>query len=661
MFAPKVARPQTTAAARHGDERARPPTKLTLGRTDDPLEREADRLADQVMRTSDAAVRPRMRDAGAARPGPATDLLSGPGRALDRPTRTFFEPRFGFSLSQVRLHADDQAARSAAAIGARAFAAGHHIGFAANQYEPATAPGRRLLAHELAHVAQSANAPGAEMVVRRTPADPVRYDTGTQTFRPPAAGDTVASVKADIATKQAMKPDPDLGPNVDVKGAAAGQPEELYVWNALLQRGSRRNWGTEIQVVTDIGPTPATPPDAQAPVGKITIIIDKKGSATAELLDKGPVAVPAAFADKDKAVAALKTDFGFASVDDGTGAWTPGDLNKVHAALSQLSAADRAALSGVALVRDSTLTDSAGKPRDGEFRHSHLATPGSAGTLSVASRDESLHLATSAFNADAKGFVGEKGKEVLPSLRVIVHEAGHAIETKALRDAEFATDTAQAQSNNDNFAFAAEQTSTGAAVTAANAEGKAAFASANSYRGPIQTAARPFTRAFQAALNAINTFANNTTGSRFAALETTATKAIAARDAAKAALPASHPALTDFAAALTAQDAWFAQAQVRATASLKLDASKADVVVKTKAQAGASDATGKASKRLAAFVAVVNANKIQPLTKYAKDNWPGTPDEFFAEAYSLWQTNPAYLNDNAPALKAWFDAGNHLK
>ena len=659
MFAARAARPGTTVAAHLSGERGPTPTRLALGRTDDPREREADRLADQVMRAPGADVRSPKSEPGRAEVGAATDLLSGAGQALDPPTRGFFEPRFGFSLSQVRIHADDRAARSAAAIGARAFAAGPHIGFAADQYAPATASGRRLLAHELAHVAQAERSPGSATVVRRAPA--LMYDTGTQTFRPPAATDTLVSVKADIAAKQAATPDPDLGPNVDVRGVATGQPEELYVWNALLQRADRKNWGTEIQVVTEIGPKPATPPGGSAPVGQITITIDKTGNATAELLDKGPVAVPAAFPDKDKVVAALKTDFGFASVDDGTAQWSPRELNKVHAALSMLSAADRAGLAGVTLVRDSTLRDKAGKPRDGEFQQSHSATPGSAGTLSVANQDASLHLATSAFDADSKGFVGEKGKEVLPSLRVIVHEAGHAIETKALRDAEFATDTAQAQSNNDNFAFAAEQTSTGAAVTAANAEGKAAFASANSYRGPVQTAARPFTRAFQAALNAINTFANNTTGPRFAALETTATKAIAARDAAKAALPAGHPALTDFAAALTAQDAWFAQAQVRATASLKLDASKADVTAKTKTQAGVSDVTGKNSKRLAAFVAVVNANKIQPLTKYAKDNWPGTPDEFFAEAYSLWQTNPTYLNDNAPALKAWFDAGNHLK
>jgi hypothetical protein len=698
MFAPKIARPKTTAAPAPGVGRVRPslgpprtvretrgpswdfrrvpleaPSRLAIGPTNDPLEHEADRLADQVMHAPAAGAAPVQAsgaDAGVVRRAPAgggpapagaaRGLFQGAGRALDGPARAFFEPRLGFSLSKVRIHADDHAARAADAIGARAFTAGPDIGFAADQYRPETPSGRRLLAHELVHVAQAGRSPGGEAVVRRAPASPVMYDTGTQSFSPPAAGDTVASVKADIAALQAQKP-PALGPTVDVKGVTAGQPEELFVWNALKQRADPKNWGTEIQVVTQIGPAPTAPPGGAAPVGQITIIIDKAGNATAELLDKGATAVPAAFPDKDTAVAALKTDFGFASVDDGTAAWTPGDLNKAHAALSLLPAADRASLAGVALVRDSTLTNKAGKSLSGEFRHAIAVTAGAPGTPSVASRDESLHLADSAFGADSAGFVGEKGKEVLPSLRIALHEAGHAEETKALRDAEFATDTAQAAANNDTLAFNAEQTTTNTAVTAANAAAKTAFAAVKGYAPADQAAASGFLGAFNAALRAVNAYANNSTGSRFAALEAAATKAITARDAAKAKLPAANPAAADFATAITAQDAWFAQAQVRAAASQKLDASKADLATKKTAQKGVSDATGKTSKRLENFVALVNANKIPPLTQYAKDNWPGNPEEFYAEAYSLWLTNPGYLNDNAPKLKAWFDKGEHLK
>lgn len=65
----------------------------------------------------------------------------------------FFEPRLGRDLGPVRIHADAPAAASARALDARAFTVGHHIVFAAGRYTPRTPAGRRLLAHELVHVA----------------------------------------------------------------------------------------------------------------------------------------------------------------------------------------------------------------------------------------------------------------------------------------------------------------------------------------------------------------------------------------------------------------------------------------------------------------------------------------------------------------------------
>ncbi len=67
----------------------------------------------------------------------------------------------------------------------------------------------------------------------------------------------------------------------------------------------------------------------------------------------------------------------------------------------------------------------------------------------------------------------------------------------------------------------------------------------------------------------------------------------------------------------------------------------------------------KRTKRLKAFIAFVNANKIPPLTAYARDNWPDHPEEFFAEAYTLWLNDPEYLKSEAPKLKEWFDAAKH--
>jgi hypothetical protein len=80
-------------------------------------------------------------------------LRSSPNE-LDRDARTFMEARFGRDFSQVRIHSDASAAASADALGAEAFTHGQHIVFAQGRYSPATVTGRRLLAHELAHVVQ---------------------------------------------------------------------------------------------------------------------------------------------------------------------------------------------------------------------------------------------------------------------------------------------------------------------------------------------------------------------------------------------------------------------------------------------------------------------------------------------------------------------------
>jgi hypothetical protein len=155
--------------------------KLTLGAVNDPLEREADRVAEQIMRMPSAlpslsgaprnvsrkcatcaeeeeTVRTKPAGpAGAARtevPGLVHDVVSSPGRPLDVGERAFFEPRFGHDFSAVRIHTDATAAASARAVGALAYTVGRDIAFDAGRYAPGRATGRTLLAHELAHVVQ---------------------------------------------------------------------------------------------------------------------------------------------------------------------------------------------------------------------------------------------------------------------------------------------------------------------------------------------------------------------------------------------------------------------------------------------------------------------------------------------------------------------------
>jgi len=80
------------------------------------------------------------------------------GRPLDPDTRVKMEERFGHEFSQVRIHTDGQAAESAQSLEASAFTSGEDISFDKGEYAPSTEVGKKLLAHELAHVLQQRHA-----------------------------------------------------------------------------------------------------------------------------------------------------------------------------------------------------------------------------------------------------------------------------------------------------------------------------------------------------------------------------------------------------------------------------------------------------------------------------------------------------------------------
>jgi hypothetical protein len=82
------------------------------------------------------------------------EVLRTPGQPLDAETRALMQRRFRHEFSEVRVHTDARAAESAAAVQARAYTVGQHIVIGAGQPSPETMVGRRLIAHELAHVVQ---------------------------------------------------------------------------------------------------------------------------------------------------------------------------------------------------------------------------------------------------------------------------------------------------------------------------------------------------------------------------------------------------------------------------------------------------------------------------------------------------------------------------
>jgi hypothetical protein len=100
-----------------------------------------------------------------------SDGLRSPSRGLDAATRADMSSRFGRDVGDVRIHVGQEAAVAAGAIDARAYTVGRHIVFGRDQYRPGTSEGKRLLAHELAHVEQQRSRVGTRQPASAGPAE----------------------------------------------------------------------------------------------------------------------------------------------------------------------------------------------------------------------------------------------------------------------------------------------------------------------------------------------------------------------------------------------------------------------------------------------------------------------------------------------------------
>ena len=68
------------------------------------------------------------------------------------------------------------------------------------------------------------------------------------------------------------------------------------------------------------------------------------------------------------------------------------------------------------------------------------------------------------------------------------------------------------------------------------------------------------------------------------------------------------------------------------------------------------------TRRLQKFVDLIKGPPpIEPPTEYARKNMPFKPQEFYAETYSLWITEPSFLKANYPKLFDFFESGDYAK
>ena len=180
--------------------------KLKIGQPGDKYERQADAVADRVMRMSDTdtmqmqpleeeeeealqtkirmqpleeqeeeTAQPKLRmqpleeeemmqakaktGGGYASPEVTNRINStkGNGRPLSSQTNQFMNKAFGANFSDVKIHTGNHATQMNQVLGARAFTHDNNIYFNDGEYKPKSTNGKRLLAHELTHTIQQKN------------------------------------------------------------------------------------------------------------------------------------------------------------------------------------------------------------------------------------------------------------------------------------------------------------------------------------------------------------------------------------------------------------------------------------------------------------------------------------------------------------------------
>jgi len=447
------------------------------------------------------------------------------------------------------------------------------------------------------------------------------YSREAITLAAPKAGASVQDLKDQLQ----LKIDAGDITAYSIKGVKSGDPEEKFLYNALILLANQGRWGSELDLVTSIG----------TGKGLVTVRFDASGKAEAELIGKSAPTVKAAFSKPKDARDALIAQFKLADVKGEKGrTWSIDELNKVLAAWGRLSKKEAAALEGYTLIRTDKLS-LAGEPLQGQTTHTDEVKPGEV----TAKHVREIRFADSAFKDDDKSFIGDATDAAPASFEILIHEVGHAVEAKPFDDlnAIAAGDAAKANKAKKD-------------AHDAQLVGKKEISTALKKRFPPAdlAAGQPLFNALSAAHKALQQFEMTPD----AANEAAAKKAIDDRDAVKASIAKGNKVVAGLSTALAAQDAYFAALQKFRAAS--------DNAATSRKNADALK-SGANTKRLQAFVDFVVKENIPRPTAYAEKHWPSEPAEFYDEAFSLWKNDPVFFGRYSPKLKAWFDAGKHLQ
>jgi hypothetical protein len=253
--------------------------KLILSSPGEASEREADDVADRVMRMTHTgavgeaqeAIEPRCVQCKAV-PENSTAAVSlqgiegseqespelgdrlarseSGGESLAPGTRHDMEKAFGRDFSSVRVHRDSSAAQLSHQLSALAFTHGNHVYFGTGSYDPTGASGKRLLAHELTHVVQQGQA--GLGIIARTPIPPPNRQLGAAPQLPADAQmvdlDKIEYSQLDVSfTTQEGEPLGRLAARMRKSGWDISKPADIVKMDdgRLVSLDHRRLWAAE--------------------------------------------------------------------------------------------------------------------------------------------------------------------------------------------------------------------------------------------------------------------------------------------------------------------------------------------------------------------------------------------------------------------------------
>lgn len=147
--------------------------KLSVGSVSDPLEQQADNMADRVLklqssyRVTMGSLAPNQRQHETQKLATSSGgLTNESGQPLRQETAQLMGQSMGTDFSQIRIHDSKQSESLNQQYGARALTYGRDIYFDRGEYQPGTQSADHLLAHELTHVVQQAK--GSPQQIQRS-------------------------------------------------------------------------------------------------------------------------------------------------------------------------------------------------------------------------------------------------------------------------------------------------------------------------------------------------------------------------------------------------------------------------------------------------------------------------------------------------------------